>query len=71
MSIATDYITVHEVRTDELELAAVMDVFSDLLLPCFQASDENQHGVQYHLPTEGPAVFASAKRLNKDQLSIA
>ena len=40
------------------DLAVTMYKFPDLLVPRFQASDENRHGVQNHLPTEDPPVFA-------------
>lgn len=71
MSIASDYTAIHEVRTDDTELAAILDEFPDLLVPRFQVSDENRHGVEHHLSTQGSPVFARARRLNENQLSVA
>ena len=37
----------------------------------FHASDENLHGVEHHLTTTGPPVFARARRLHDEQLAVA
>lgn len=62
---------IREVKTDDSELAAILDEFPDLVEPRFKASDENLHGVEHHLPTQGPPVFARARRLNEGQLKVA
>ena len=37
----------------------------------FYASDENLHGVEHHLTTTGPLVFAPIRRLHDEQLDVA
>ena len=69
--LVSDYSGLHEVRTDDTELAAIINDFPDLLQPRFTATDDNRHGVEHHLQTTGPPVFARARRLNEEQLSIA
>ena len=41
------------------------------MIPHFKETDDNQHGVEHHLPTQGPPVCAQARRLNEEQLAIA
>ena len=52
---------------DIIDLAAA----ADDVLATFHSSDENRDGVEHHLSTEGPPVFAQAQNLTTDQLSIA
>ena len=49
----------------------IVDEFPELLVPRFQASDPNQHGVEHFIETDGPPVHAKARRLNDDKLSAA
>ena len=58
MLIVRNYTGVHKVRTGGMGLTAIMGEFPDLLVPHFQPYDENRHGVEHHLPTEGPPVLA-------------
>ena len=62
---------IHELRTGDPQLASIIDEFPDLLIPRFKATDENLHGVEHHLPTHGPPVFARPRRLNAEQYTIA
>ena len=39
---------IHQVRTDDNDLASILNEFPELLVPRFHASDENLHGVEYH-----------------------
>ena len=62
---------IQEIRSDDTELAAIIDEFPEVLIPRFKLADENKHGVEHHLPTKGPPVFARARRLNEKQLVVA
>jgi len=62
---------IHELRSGDPELASIIDEFPDLLVPRFKATDENLHGVEHHLPTQGPPVFARPRRLNAEQYTVA
>ncbi len=62
---------IHEVKSDDTECSRVLNEFPDLLIPRFNISAENKHGVEHHLQTQGPPVFARARRLNEDQLRVA
>ena len=62
---------IHEVRSDDPDLALIIDEFPDLMVPRFKSTDENLHGCEHHLPTQGPPVFARARRLNDEQLAVA
>ena len=60
---------IHRVRTDDNDLASILNEFPELLVPRFHASDENLHGVEHHLTTTGPPVFA--RRLHDEQPAVA
>ena len=62
---------IHEVRTDDNEFAAILDEFPSLTVPRFTGRDKNLHGVEHHLPTTGPPVFARARRLHDEKLAVA
>lgn len=62
---------IHEIRSDPSDLSTIIDEFPDLMIPRFKSTDENKHGVEHHLPTDGHPVYARARRLNEEQLSIA
>ena len=38
--------------------------FPELLIPHFQSSDNNKHGVEHHIVTTGPPLHACACRLD-------
>ena len=42
-----------------------------VLVPRFKPSDENKHGVEHHIVTEGPPLHARARRLDADKLAAA
>ena len=44
--------------------------FPDLSLPTFSALT-TKHGVEHHVTTEGPPVYARARRLNPSKLAVA
>jgi len=44
--------------------------FPDLTLPTFSALT-TKHGVEHHVTTEGPPVYARARRLNPSKLAVA
>ena len=67
----SDILAVHEVRAGDSELSTIINEFPNLLIPHFDVSDQNHHGVEHHLVTEGPPVFARARRLRDDQLNLA
>ena len=62
---------IREIRSDDTDLSSIIDEFPDLFVPHFKVMDENRHGVEHHLQTEGPPVAARARRLNEAQLRIA
>ena len=62
---------IHAIGPDDADLASIIDEFPELLVPRFRANDENLHGVQHHLQTLGPPVFARARRLHDKQLAVA
>ena len=62
---------IHRVRTDDNDLASILDEFPELLVPRFHASDENLHRVEHHLTTTGQPVVARARRLHDEQLAVA
>ena len=62
---------IHEVREDDNDLAAILDEFPSLTVPRFTGRDKNLHGVEHHLPTTGPPVFARARRLHDEKLAVA
>ncbi len=62
---------IHRVRTDDNDLASILNEFPELLVPHFHASDENLHGVEHHLTPTGPPVFSRACRLHDEQLAVA
>ena len=70
-SAAPEQAGIREIRSDDAELSSIIDEFPDLLVPHFKVTDENRHGVEHHLQTEGPPVAARARRLNEAQLRIA
>ena len=49
----------------------IIDDFQELLVPRFKPSDENKHGVEHHIVTEGPPLHARARRLDADKLAAA
>ena len=70
-SVKSVHFGIHTVRSDDTELTAIIDEFPDLMIPRFQTTDDNRHGVEHHLPTQGPPVYARARRLREDQLNVA
>ena len=50
--------------------ATLLDQRPELTTPSFNP-DKVKHGVQHHIPTEGPPVHARARRLAPDQLAAA
>jgi len=44
--------------------------FPDLTLPTFSALT-TKHGVEHHVTTDGPLVYARARRLNPSKLAVA
>ena len=62
---------IQEIRSDDTELAAIIEEFPEVSVPHFKSTDKNKHGVEHHLPTEGPPVFARPRRLDKRKLEIA
>ena len=62
---------IHRVRTDDNDLASILNEFPELLVPGFHASDENLNGVEHHLTTTGPPVFSRTRRLHYEQLAVA
>ena len=59
---------IHRVRTDDNDWPP----FSiNSLNYWFHASDKNQHGVEHHLTTTGPLVFARTRRLHDEQVAVA
>ena len=49
-------------------LASVIDDFPSILTPNF-STDAPKHGVEHHVPTSGPPVFAKARRLSPEKLA--
>lgn len=70
--------SVSEVFVEELALLdsncnkfrKVLADFPELLQPTF-SSAEVKHGVSHHIPTSGPPVYARARRLAPEKLSLA
>jgi hypothetical protein len=44
--------------------------YPEVLIPTF-SSNVNKHGVEHHVPTKGPPVFARARRLDAAKLAMA
>ena len=49
---------------------ALLDQYPEILSPRF-GTYNNSHGVEHHVPTEGPPVYARARRLGPDKLRVA
>lgn len=49
----------------------VIGEFPELLVPRFQASDKNKHGIEHHIMTEGPPLHARPRRLDAEKLAVA
>ena len=49
----------------------IVDEYPELLVPRFQSTDTNKHGVEHFIETEGPPVHAKARRLSDDKMSAA
>ena len=49
---------------------AVLEEFPELLVPNFSAMF-NKHGVEHHILTEGPPVFARSRRMDPKKLADA
>ena len=49
----------------------VIEDFPEILVPRFKSTDENKHGVEHHIVTEGPPLHARARRLDADKLAAA
>ena len=45
--------------------------FPELLIPRFQPTDANKHGIEHHIVTTGPPLHARARRLDTDKLAAA
>ena len=52
------------------EFSSILAEYPSLLVPRYH-SEENKHGVEHHIVTEGHPVFAKARRLNSEKLAIA
>lgn len=48
----------------------MLEKYPEILQPKFSSAD-SQHGVNHHIPTTGPPVFARARRLAPDKLTVA
>ena len=59
----------HAKRSNPVEL--LLDQFPELLVSKFDSASVPAHGVQHVVPTEGQPVFARARRLDGDKLSVA
>ena len=62
---------IYRVRTDNNDLASILNKFPELLVPRFHASYESLHGVEHCLTITGPPVFSRARRLHDKQLAVA
>ena len=62
--------SVFGVHQEHTRFEAVLEDFPDLLVPKFN-SPQNKHGVEHHIPTDGPPVFARARRLDPQRLEDA
>ena len=60
VTLGSHKLGIHRVRTDDNDLASILNEFPELMVPHFHTSDENLHGVEHHLITTGPPVFACA-----------
>ena len=58
---------IHQVHS---RFEAVLEDFPELLVPRFSA-EHNKHGVEHHIDTDGPPVFARARRLDPQKLQDA
>ena len=70
-TLGSHKLRIHRVRTDDNDLASILNEFPELLVPHFHTSDENLNGVEHHLTTTGQPVFARARRLHDEQLAVA
>lgn len=70
-SMSSEAPGIHEIGSDDPQMAAIINDFPDVLTPHFRATDTNKHGVEHHLVTEGPPVFARPRRLREEQLANA
>merc|ERR1711867_142911 len=60
----------HGVHQAHSRFQAVLEDFPELLVPRF-AAQENKHGVEHFIPTEGSPVFARPRRLDPQKLEDA
>ena len=59
----------HVKRSNPVEL--LLDQFPGLLVSKFDSATLPAHGVQHVVPTDGPPVYACARRLDGDKLTVA
>ena len=49
----------------------ILGEFPEVLVPRFQPSDINKHGVELHIITDGPPLYSKPRRVNADKLAVA
>ena len=58
------------ISTSDNEYAKILAEFPGVTTPTFSTATV-KHGVQHYIPTEGPPVYAHARRLAPDKLALA